>query len=168
MLNYFFQYTMPLFHLALELSERGVLVDREVLTKFREKLTIGVEKKRLRFEKLTERLVEKKKKVKKVEVIEQVMQGVSASSPVQLMKWLYDELQLPKQFAGRGTDARVTSNKEAIEILGAKYGKQYPALNLLRWLRKAEKMLSTYAEVVLDENGRLHTIYLVTGTETGR
>lgn len=173
MIDYFNSYTMPLFHLGLEMSERGVLADQKLLLQFKERLSCGVELKRERFEKLTTRTVEKiKKHKKKGETFEEaysVIKGVNAASPKQLMGWLYDELKLPVQFVidPQTKEKRKTSNDEAVEKLANKYGDKYPALRLLRWLRRASKMKNTYADVELDADGRIHTIYQEV-TETGR
>lgn len=170
MLNYYFSYVMKLMEHGLAMGKRGVLADTDLLAKFREKLKAGVEKKRARFERLTGRkTIKTVKKRGKIDLVEE-WKGVSASSPKQLIAWLYDELKLPVQYVvdQKTREKKKTSGKEAIEKLGEKYGKKYPALRLLLWLRKSEKMLSTYAEVVTDSGGRIHTVYYVTGTESGR
>jgi len=173
MLDYFNSYTMPLFALGLEMSECGVLADAKLLERFKQRLSIGVERKKERFEKLTIRsTIKKKKHTRKGEPwFEDIMveQGVNPASPKQLMAWLYEELKLPIQYTidQQTKQKRKTSNDEAVEKLGEKYGDKYLALRLLRWLRRASKMLSTYANVVLDADGRIHTIYQEV-TETGR
>ena len=98
MLPYFFNYTMPLFHLGLRMSERGVLADPVVLGQFKERLTRGVELKNKRFDAMTFGLHKLHKTIKKVKTIVEVEQSVNAASPQQLMTWLYEELGLPKQF----------------------------------------------------------------------
>jgi len=164
---------MNLFALGLEMSERGVLADAKLLEQFKQRLTVGVERKKERFENLTVRpTIKKKKHTKKgVPWFEevQVVQGVNPASPQQLMTWFYDELKLPVQYTidPQTREKRKTSNDEAVEKLAEKYGDKYPALRLLRWLRRASKMKSTYADVVLDADGRIHTLYQEK-TETGR
>lgn len=184
MLQYFHEYIMPLFHLGLEMSERGVCVDKELLERYKTLLTRGIEKKRARFEELTKRNIlvpskrhvnKKKKNETEEEFLERkqsaeapipMVKGVNPASPKQVMDWLYEELKLPKQYNMVEGEKKLTSNDEAIEKLAKKYGKTYPALRLLRWERMAEKMLNTYAEVVLGDDGRVHTLYGF--TETGR
>lgn len=169
MLSYFHNYTMPLFCLGLEMSDRGVRADLELLNRYKTLLERGVAAKKERFEHLTQREVAVVKKRKKGDITEVVLQGVNPSSPKQLMQWLYEELGLPKQYKldPKTHEKKLTTDKDAIETLVKKFHKKYPALRLLGGLKQAQKMLSTWAEVALGEDGRIRTTYLEL-TESGR
>ena len=165
--TYFHEYVMPLFHLAMEMSDFGILADKDVLAKFKSSMERGIALKSERFESLTLYQKEIKRKAKKYQDLppEYEMVGVNPRSYKQLKELLYTTWGLPKQYNQEGG---ITTDKKAIETLVKRYGKEYPALRLLGSIRMVEKMYSTYACVVLSEAGRIHTTYFITGTETGR
>lgn len=145
MLNYYFEYMIPLFYLGQELSNRGILVDQAELEKVKKDLTAQVEAKRLEFDALAP--------------------GVNPRSYLQMGTLFYEVLKFPTQYSPK--TGHLSVDKDAIKALERIHGK-HPVLKCLLELREVEKMKSTYADVVLDATGRLHTVYLVTGTETGR
>ncbi len=85
------------------------------------------------------------------------------SSPKQLGYILYDKLGLPK---GRGKNATSTAHDVLI-----KYIDYNPIIKELLEYRNLNKLYTTYLNTFNDyihEDGKIHTIYLQTGTRTGR
>ena len=86
------------------------------------------------------------------------------ASPKQLQEILFTELKLPAQKktkTGYSTDTAVLENLKALHPVPAK---------ILEY-RMYAKLLSTYVETLpalADENGRIHTTFMQTGTATGR
>jgi len=86
----------------------------------------------------------------------------------QMKEFLYDELKLKTKYKNRkATRARtITADEQTIRELNRI--NNIPALDLILELIERRKLLSTYLEVKLDEDKRIRTSYLITGTETGR
>lgn len=85
------------------------------------------------------------------------------SSPKQLAYILYDKLSLPK---GRGKNATSTAHDILIKYLNV-----HPIIKELLEYRNLSKLYTTYLNTFNDyihEDGKIHTIYLQTGTRTGR
>ena len=85
------------------------------------------------------------------------------SSPKQLGVILYDKLLLPK---GRGKNAYSTAHDVLI-----KFKDKHPIINELLEYRNLSKLYTTYLNTFSDyimKDGKIHTIYLQTGTRTGR
>ena len=128
------------------MGQRGVRVDMEMLEKLKEEIGTKVATLQAQFDSFAP--------------------GVNPRSPKQMIKLLYEDLKLPAKI-NRMTK-KVTTNEDAIKSLGKKYGKKFPVLQTLLDLREVAKMQGTYAEVALGKDGRLRTMYLITGTGTGR
>mgnify|MGYP003393050720 CR=1 FL=1 len=146
----FFNFVMPLLHAVLAMGERGVRVDEKRLQQLLGALDYLVERRKKAFCKFAGRTV-------------------NLNSPKQVKEYLYDDLKLPVQYQRKKRGeavAKVTTDEEAIERLAKKYDK--PGLRLIIKVRESEKKRGTYAEVKTDPDGRLRTVYGVTGTVTGR
>jgi uracil-DNA glycosylase family 4 len=90
---------------------------------------------------------------------------INPASPIQLSKFLYDELGLPCKFT-TPSGARST-DEAALEHLKTKH----PYVSLLLENRKLAKFNSTYAMGImrrLCDDGRVHASFLLDGAETGR
>ncbi len=90
-------------------------------------------------------------------------ESFNISSPKQLAYILYDKLGLPK---GRGKNATSTAHDVLIKFID-----YHPIINELLEYRNLSKLYTTYLNTFNDyifEDGRIHTIYLQTGTRTGR
>ena len=85
------------------------------------------------------------------------------SSPKQLGEILYNKLNLPK---GRGKNATSTAHDVLI-----KYMNYHPIIKEILEYRNLNKLYTTYLntfESFVHKDGKIHTIYLQTGTRTGR
>ncbi len=104
----------------------------------------------------------------KLELLENTIYNLAGekfniSSPKQLGDILYEKLGLPK---GRGKNATSTAHDVLI-----KYTNMHPIINEILEYRNLSKLYTTYLNTFNDyihEDGKIHTIYLQTGTRTGR
>lgn len=87
-------------------------------------------------------------------------------SPKQMKEFLYDELKLPPQ-TNRKTD-KVTADETALTNLMRKFPEKREAFQYILAIRAEAKLLSTYLEAPIDEDGRMRTSYNIGGTKTGR
>ncbi len=101
---------------------------------------------------------------KKGEINDLIGRGININSPKQLQVLLYDELGMrPMPGKGKSTD------KEVLDYLYKKTGN--PVVELIRETRQLRHIRSTYLVGLLDKispNGRIHTNFLIHGTDTGR
>lgn len=93
---------------------------------------------------------------------------ININSPKQMAEWLYKELGLPekKKLRKGKTEATTTTDEDALEELYAKTGNE--ALRTVIKIRENKKLISTYLDIKLDEDGRIRCSYNISGTETGR
>jgi len=92
--------------------------------------------------------------------------GLNPASPKQMKEFLYERLNLPEQYSYAKGERRLTTNREALEKLDD-YFHARPFVRCVLKLRDLSKKISVlHTEVSSD--GRMHTSYNVTGTETGR
>jgi uracil-DNA glycosylase family 4 len=120
---------------------------------------IDVEKRAELAEKQTKRVAEL------VEEWELLTGGVDRNSPKQLQGYFYGTLGIKVQ-RNRKTGAP-TLDAKTLESLFEKCPDQ-PALRTLRRIRHVEKILTTYLAGDLDETGRLHPQFNLSGTVFGR
>jgi hypothetical protein len=93
---------------------------------------------------------------------------VNPNSPKQVSKLLYETLGMPEQLIldKKTKKKKITTGKEAIKKL-----KKYDSKGVVAALeeyRKANKEMATYGDKLLDPDGRMHTKYSQTVTDTGR
>jgi len=129
----------------IKMQRRGVKID----VAYREKLDKELEAKSIELQ---------------AKVDAAVGHPLNVNSPLQMKTFLYKELGLPEQ------TKRKTGNVTADEDAIAKLSKQFPnpLFDIILEIRHIRKVLSTYVRAPLDEDGRLRTSYVITGTETGR
>jgi uracil-DNA glycosylase family 4 len=89
----------------------------------------------------------------------------NVNSPKQVAHLLYDKLGFPRIYK-RGT-RNVTTDEDALRKLELKYPNE-PALEKIINFRKTKKLISTYIDVSLCEDGRIRCNYNASGTITGR
>lgn len=92
--------------------------------------------------------------------------GKFYESPHQCTQFLYDYLQLPKQYNKK--TKRVTSDDNAITALIKKEPLIAPVLKLLQGYRSLGVFKSTFADVAIDTDLRWRSALNVSGTETFR
>ena len=144
-LDFFRGYQMPLVRTMLRMSWRGLCRDEGV-----------------RMQLLTDRI--EKIKVLQEHVNRVVGYPLNVNSPKQMMKFVYEDLQLPVQYHRK--TRKPTLNKEALEKLASKYPNE--AFQSALGLRSAIKEVGTYIEAKASEDGKIRGRYNPTGTETGR
>jgi len=97
---------------------------------------------------------------------ESIGHPLNLGSPKQMREFLYDELGLSKQ-TNRKT-GKVTANESAIIKLMKKYPDYVPAFQYMLAIRHEKKLISTYLNVEVSNDGRMRTSYNIGGTKTGR
>lgn len=135
---------------AMKMGMSGMLVDQVTLTETKKTISEEVDSIITQLDK-------------------EVGKKVNYKSPKQVKELLYGELGLQTQYARRKsseTERKVTTDEEALKILLRKT--KNPVLDLLLRYRKNTKLLSTYLSFSTSPEGRVHTTYNVSGTETGR
>jgi uracil-DNA glycosylase family 4 len=144
---------MPALHMLTDVERRGVRVDVTAMKVWRERM------------------------LEKADRISSSMQrysgeDINLASPKQVAWLLFQKLGLPRPHKARGVKPGSTG-KMALEQLRNPNTKKFihPALdNLLEW-RTCRKFVSTYIDGLLrnvDVDGRVHTNYMLYGTESGR
>jgi len=86
------------------------------------------------------------------------------SSPKQVEKYLYETLALPKQLHPK--TKKVTTDKGALDKLYRRT--KNPVVNTLKRLRQVEEMRTTFLKEGTVGVGRVHSNFLVHGTNSGR
>ncbi len=138
----------PLIPVVRAMEERGVLVDREVLTK----LATAYRKDLARAEK---------------RIYELAGREFNVSSPKQLGEVLFDELKIIPEKQKRTAGGQRSTRESELE----KIKDEHPIVAEILEYREIKKLLSTYIEnlpPMLDGEGRLHAEFVQTGTTTGR
>lgn len=115
---------------------------------------------------LADYAVELKKKLSEIEknIYAEIGHEFNIASPKQLSAVLFEERKLP---AGKKTKTGYSTDTSVLEELADKDVVPKMILDY----RMNAKLLSTYVEALpkdADENGRIHTTFLQTGTATGR
>jgi DNA polymerase I-like protein with 3'-5' exonuclease and polymerase domains len=90
------------------------------------------------------------------------------NSPIQLKKFLYECLGLPKTVKYDKGKEKISTDREALEGLRNKYPRARPVVDCILALRDIDKQTSVLNSAVCEWDGRMRTSYNVAGTETGR
>ena len=93
---------------------------------------------------------------------------VNPNSPKQVAALLYETLGMPEQFTidKKTKKKKITTGKSAIKALKKK--DKSGVIQALEDYRKADKERAEYGDSLLDPDGRMHTKYSQTVTDTGR
>lgn len=146
LLDFFYKLILPLNRNLLRAEFDGVKIDKSYLQQVKKELEGEIQK----FEK---------------DMITLVGSGINFNSPKQLSTLLYKTLKLP--IVKKTKKGALSVDAEVLETLATKH--KFP--NTLLLYRKLQKLYSTYIlgiEVRLDAQGRVHTSFLIIGTNTGR
>ena len=139
---------LPLIPITKKMEERGIKIDRKLLTHLGETYHAEVEK------------LEKK-------IHELAGTEFNISSPKQLGEILFDKLELVgKNMKKTSGGARSTKESELEKLRDL-----HPIVPLIFEYRELSKLLSTYIDAIpplLDEKDRLHSHFVSAGTTTGR
>ena len=141
----FEQYELPLINVLISMEREGVGLDRGFMTELDLKLS-------KRLEKLKE------------DIYAFAGHEFNINSSLQLSKVLFEEKALE---AVKKTQRGFSTDTATLEALKGKD----PIIDSLLEYRGVAKLLSTYVDalpLLCDENDRIHTSYLQTGTATGR
>lgn len=143
--DFFFGYTMPLFHMLLQMGWEGIDVDAKEM----EKLDGELE-------------AEASTLMKEIE--EESGQALNVRSSKQVCDFLYRKLGLPVQFKkGKGTE---TADEDALDKLYKKTQNK-----LLFKILEARQRLNTqskFTRAKKDWDGKIRTNYSISSTDTGR
>ena len=134
----------PLIRVLADMEITGIKVDNSVIEDLKETIKVKLD------------LIEEN-------IYNMAGEKFNISSPKQLGEILYDKLGLPK---GRGKSATSTAHDILI-----KFKDKNPIINEILEYRNLSKLYTTYLNTFSDyihEDGKIHTIYLQTGTRTGR
>ena len=141
----YLQAELPLCAVLARMEESGFLVDRKALADFGDSLNAGI-----------------------AALQESVWQlaghEFNIQSPKQLGAVLFEELMLP---SGKKTKTGWSTNADVLDKLRGKH----PIVNQVLEYRELTKLKSTYADgllKVIDADGRIHTSFQMTVTDTGR
>ena len=143
----FFDMEMPLLLILRRMEKEGILIDKAVLSSYAEEL-------------------KQKCDAAEHEIYEHCGHPFNLNSPKQLQEVLFVERDLP---TGKKTHSGFSTDSEVLEELAATTKDPVPGL-ILQY-RAMSKLLNTYVltlPLLADENGRIHTTFLQTGTSTGR
>lgn len=139
---------LPLIPIIEKMEKRGIKINREYL----KKLSFEYHKELEKFEK---------------RIWGVAGQEFNINSPKQLGEILFDKLKLEVKNQKKTAGGSRSTKESELEKLREKY----PIISDILGYRELQKLLSTYIDNIpelLDENNRVHTTFLQTGTTTGR
>ena len=143
--NFYHTYANYLIEPLLDMQIRGVKID--------------VKKRALAAEEMKKQIEEDQKKLNSA-----VGYDINVMSPTQMKNFLYSDLGFPLK-TNRKT-GKVTTNEGAIQALARAHPN--PVFDIILKIRENRKLLSTYLEAPIDDDGRFRCSYLLSGTESGR
>ena len=145
MMDLYLQAELPLCAVLARMEESGFLVDRKALSAFGDSLNAGIT-------------------ALQESIWAHAGHEFNIQSPKQLGTVLFEELMLP---SGKKTKTGWSTNADVLDKLRGKH----PIVNEILEYRELTKLKSTYADgllKVIDADGRIHTSFQMTVTDTGR
>ena len=136
---------MPLVFTLYGMEREGILIKKDELDAYGQKLLAGIEK------------LEK-------EIYEEAGEEFNILSPKQLGVILFEKMGIK---GGKKTKTGYSTAADVLEKLAG----EYPIVNSILLYRQLTKLKSTYADALsgyADEGGRIHTVFNQTVTATGR
>jgi len=85
------------------------------------------------------------------------------NSPKQVKELLYDTLKFPTMF----DKGKVSTGEVALRKLVKRYPKEIVINDIINY-RKVSKLINTFLDINLDDDGRMRTCYNASGTKSGR
>ncbi len=143
-LDFYYNHVHPLLQIYIDIHELGVKIDEEKLSDARAE-------------------VEKKLEELQSELNSLAGKELNVYSSKQMKEFLYETLNFKPRYGKTGNP---TADANTIKELYRKTHNR--ALELILEVREHRKLLSSYLNVDYDDDGRLRSAYLVSGTETGR
>lgn len=141
-MNYlYYNVELPLAKILYEMEVVGIKIDKDIIVEIANK---------------TEKIIEEVSQ----RIYDYAGREFNINSPKQLSEVLFDELELPQ----------IKKRSTAIDILEKLQG-LHPIIDEIMSQRKYQKLFSTYADGLqkfISSEGRIHTIYHQTKTQTGR
>jgi len=141
----YYEVENPLCAVLADMEHAGFLVDKNALREYGESMTDTID-------------------ALQRSIWELAGEEFNINSPKQLGVVLFEKLMLP---AGKKTKTGWSTNADILEKLRDKH----PIINEILDYRTLTKLKSTYADgliKVIDEDGRIHTSFMMTVTDTGR
>ena len=141
----YYDVELPLCAVLADMEKEGFLVDRSALAQFGESMSESID-------------------ALQQSIWQQAGEQFNINSPKQLGNILFDKLLLPH---GKKTKTGWSTNADILEKLRSKH----PIVNDILEYRTLTKLKSTYAEgllKVIAPDGRIHTSFMMTVTDTGR
>lgn len=150
-----YDFTIALLEPLLAMTVRGILVNRETL-------------------KETRIQAKKEQEATQIELDKVVGHPLNANSPKQCQAYFYIEKGIPPYTKAVKKDGRyekrITTDDKAMQRLarGTAIRAGLPAAKLVQKIRGLSKLIGTYLEINLDEDGRIRCSYNPRGTVSGR
>ena len=143
--RFYFDYIHPLIFAVRKMQENGITIDVEART------ALAV--------KCTEELVECQKAIN-----EAAGHELNVNSHVQVKKLLYKELRFPILYNKEG---KPSSDEYTLQTLFKRYPEEKVLQHIMTY-RKKSKLIGTFLNAKLDDDGKMRTSYNVSGTKNGR
>lgn len=179
---------MPCVELARSMEAAGYPVDTQPLIDMLPGLAVDLAAIKAEFAELTETFVKDKVKVRKQvgtykngkphfkNVIEEriVCRGADVAKDHEVSRWCYEELKLwPTSQSKQGKDGNWTVNKEVLTLFEGLSVEAQTAVDLRLKYNLLSKLKGTYIDPISQipgfyPDGRLHSSFNITGTQTGR
>lgn len=140
-------YDQPLLHSLWRMQMRGVRIDIPELEEAKVRVDNEITNLKEEFKSLTD------------------IEDVNVRSFPEMSKYLYDTLNLPKQYKWEKGKRKVTTNEEALEKLFAR-NPHLPGLKVLLEIRRRRTIRENVLSMKLYEDGKIRTEYGL--TKTGR
>jgi len=148
------------------------IVKKKMTDKYKEinKLAIAISRIQERGIKIDEvaRKKIKEEQIKELKIIKDKIKDIAGealnpNSPKQVKELLYDKMKFPTVYDKK----KPTTNEVALKKLAIKFPNE-KILKLIIKYRKITKLISSFLDMKIDDDGRMRTSYDVSGTKNGR
>lgn len=138
----------PLTPILVEMEKRGIKLNTKELKKIKDKIhleILGLEE----------------------EIYDLTKEKFNINSPKQLTVVLFDKLKLPTKGLAKTTTKNISTNSDELE----KIIDSHPVVAKILRFKELKKLENSFLDTLptfIDENSRIHTTFVQTGTATGR